>query len=302
MALPTGEIGYATEGYTGTGDPQAFWQTAEETPELIWPLSVRVFRKMARQDAQCTSVEKAVTLPIRRTAWRIDPAGARDEVTQHIATDLGLPIKGAGDEVAARRKGRFSWSEHLVAALRCLRYGHSFFEQSYSVDDAGLFHLHRLGERPADTISEIKVDRDGGLYSITQFGMGTGARVLEIPVNRLVAYVNEREGGDWTGVSLLRPAYKHWLIRDRLLRVQAQTIERNGMGVPVYIAGPEDGPEEIAAGKRIAQSYKSGSPAAPRSRMTHCSSCWASRATFRRRNRRSTTTTRRSAGRFSRTF
>lgn len=259
MALPTNEIGYATEGYSGIDQPQAFWQTAEETPELVWPLSTRVFRKMARQDAQCTSVMKAVTLPVRRTAWRIDPAGARDEVVQHIANDLGLPIKGAGDEAAGRRKGRFSWSEHLHSALLCLRYGHAFFEQSYTVDEAGLFHLHKLGERPADTISEIKVERDGGLYSITQYGMGPGALTLEIPVTRLVAYVNEREGGDWTGISLLRPAYKHWLIRDRLLRVQAQTIERNGMGLPVYEGSPDADDKELAAGKQIAQSYKAGS-------------------------------------------
>lgn len=260
MTVPTREIGYAADGFTGpTDEPQAFWQQAEETPELVWPLSVRVFRRMERQDAQCTSVMKAVTLPIRRTKWRIDPAGARPEVAQHIANDVGLPVKGAGDETAGRTKGRFSFSEHLVAALRHLRYGHSFFEQNYTVDEAGLFHLHKLGERPADTISEIKVERDGGLYSITQFGMGTGAQTLEIPVDRLVAYVHEREGGDWTGVSLLRPAYKHWLIRDRLLRVQAQTIERNGMGVPVYIGGPDDDDTKLAAGRKIAQSYKAGS-------------------------------------------
>jgi hypothetical protein len=30
------------------------------------------------------------------------------------------------------------------------------------------------------------------------------------------------------------PAYKHWLIKDRLLRTWAQTIDRNGMGLPVY--------------------------------------------------------------------
>ncbi|MFE3196255.1 hypothetical protein ACFXHA_45170 [Nocardia sp. NPDC059240] len=255
MSTPTTEIGYATDGYTDGGK---FWQHAEDTPELRWPLNVRVYRRMARQDAQITSVLRAVSLPVRRTAWRIDPAGARPEVVEHIARDLGLPIKGKA-EVTGRRKGRFSWSKHLAEALLCLRYGHAYFEQVYSLGADGLYHLRKLGPRLAETISDIEVARDGGLVSIEQYGFGVSTAAARIPVGRLVAYVHEQEGGDWTGTSLLRPAYKHWLIKDRLLRVQAQTIERNGMGVPVYEAGPNDDQAQMDAGKRIAQSYMAGS-------------------------------------------
>jgi hypothetical protein len=259
MAATTTEIGYAAEGYLGiNGQDISFWQTTEDTPELVWPSCVPVYRRMRRQDAQVTSVLRAVALPVRRTGWRIDPAGARPEVVEHIATDLGLPIKGA-EPVARRRRGRFSWGEHLASALLMLQYGHSFFEQVYSVDEAGLYHLRKLGPRMPDTIVEIRVARDGGLVSIKQAGVGPDLGEVVIPVERLVAYVLDREGGDWTGNSLLRPAYKHWLIRDRLLRVQAQTIERNGMGVPVYEAGPNDGPDQMTAGKKVAQSYSAGS-------------------------------------------
>ncbi|AWY04672.1 portal protein [Gordonia phage Ebert] len=254
---PTQEIGYATEiGIDGT-----FWQTAEETPELRWPLSVRVFEQMRRQDAQITSVLRAVMLPVRRTKWRLDPADARPEVVEHIANDLGLPVKGGEEQVsrARRRRGRFSWEEHLQLALLSIQYGHMFFEQVYSLGDDGLYHLRKLGPRMPRTISDIKVARDGGLVAIEQYGFTVDTDLVSIPVDRLVAYVNEREGGDWVGNSLLRPAYKHWLIKDRLLRVQAQTIERNGMGVPVYEAGPNDDQAQMDRGAKIAQSYKAGS-------------------------------------------
>ncbi|HEY9315797.1 phage portal protein family protein [Williamsia sp.] len=253
---PTNEIGYVDDSATDGG----FWQSAETVPELRWPLSVRVFEQMSRGDSQVTSVERALTLPVRRTPWRIDAAGARPEVTELIARDMNLPIKGGeADFVRTRTKGRFSWSEHLQLALLHLRYGHMFFEQVYTVGDDGLFHLRKLGPRMPRTISDIKVARDGGLIAIEQYGFGTDHREVSIPVNRLVAYVNDREGGDWTGNSLLRPAYKHWLVKDRLLRVDAQTIERNGMGVPVYEAGPADDQKQMDAGKKIAQSYKAGS-------------------------------------------
>ncbi|WP_280367768.1 MULTISPECIES: phage portal protein family protein [Nocardia] len=258
ITMPTAEIGYGTDGLSYGADSTTFWQSSEDTPELRWPKNVRVYRQMARQDAQITSVMRAVTLPVLRTKWRIDPAGARPEVVAHIAADLGLPVKGEA-EVPTRQRGRFSWQEHLAAALRCLRYGHAFFEQVYRVGDDGLFHLRKLGPRLPETISEIRVARDGGLLSIEQYGFGEATQATRIPVDRLVAYVVDREGGDWTGQSLLRPAYKHWLIKDRLLRVQAQTIERNGMGVPVYEGGPNDDQRQLDAGKKIAQSYKAGS-------------------------------------------
>jgi hypothetical protein len=45
--------------------------------------------------------------------------------------------------------------------------------------------------------------------------------------------VNEREGGNWLGQSLLRPAYKNWLLKDRMLRPgadgRAQRPRRPGL-------------------------------------------------------------------------
>lgn len=252
---PTREVGYASETVNGQ-----FWQPAEETAELRWPLSVQVYDRMRRQDAQVTSVLRAVMLPVRRTQWRIDPAGARPEVVEHIAQDLGLPVKGGEAQVSrVRSKGRFSWEQHLQMALLHIQYGHMFFEQVYTVGDDGLYHLRKLGPRLPRTISDIQVARDGGLVAIEQYGFDQSSGLVRIPVQRLVAYVNEREGGDWTGNSLLRPAYKHWLLKDRLLRVQTQTIERNGMGVPLYEAGPGDDQTQMDKGAKIAQSYKAGS-------------------------------------------
>lgn len=246
--------GYEAEQWGQWATPDSM---NEETPELMWPNSVPVYDKMRRQDAQVKSVLRAVQLPIQRTGWSIDPDGASDEVTQLVAEDLGLPIKGGGRIPTLRTKDRFSWFEHLRLALLMLPFGHSFFEQEARLDDQGRMRLKRLGHRPARTISRFHVAPDGGLVSIEQLTtMGASG---PIDVDRLVAYVHEKEGGNWAGISLLRPAYKNWVLKDRLLRANTTTIIRNGLGIPVYEGA--DGEEDLSKGLAMAKSLRSGEEA-----------------------------------------
>lgn len=227
------ELGYQTQSIFG-------WSSfvvddLETNPELQWPRSLEVFDKMRREDSQVSSVLRAVTSPIRSANWVVDPAGASDEVVSFVADNLGLQVKGRERMVPLRRGGRFSWSEHLRLSLLELVYGHSFFEQVYR-EDGGMIRLHKLAWRPPRTISKIGVAEDGGLEFIEQYGTAGGR--VRIPVDRLVAYISEREGANWVGVSLLRSAYKNWLLKDRMLRAQALTVERNGLGIPVYTQPP----------------------------------------------------------------
>lgn len=229
----------------------------ESTPELRWPLSIDVYERMRSQDAQVGSVLRAVTLPIRRTPWRLAPNGAPDEVVALIAEDLGLPIVGSSAAPLKRTRDRFSWDEHLRLALLMLPFGHSYFEQVYRLEETtGYLRLRKLGPRLPKTIAKINVADDGGLISIEQHGRGPTGKPAVIPVSALVAYVLEREGDNWLGRSLLRQAYKNWLIKDRLLRTQAQTVDRNGMGVPIYEGA--QGEDDLDAGQEIASSVRAG--------------------------------------------
>lgn len=259
---PVREKGYAHEG------SGSFWEdlSFETTPELTWPTSVLVFDRMRKQDAQVSSVLRAVTSPIRRTAWSIDGRGCRDEVTEFVASTLGLPIHGAEAEgdfgQRLRGRDRFSFRDHTRLALTCLPFGHAYFEQVYRPDAAGRYRLRKLAFRPQRTISRVNVARDGGLTSIEQYGIGPGGRGSSgtvLPVSRLVAYVHEREGGNWLGVSVLRQAYKNWLLKDRALRAWSTSVDRNGMGVPVYEGAENE--VSLDAGKALATGMRGGSNA-----------------------------------------
>lgn len=243
----------------------------EENPDLAFPQSVSVFKRMRREETQLQTVLKAVKLPILRSSWRLAVDGVDPEVAEFVSENLGVPIENQPLKQRARSRNRFIWGEHLRLALTSLDFGFAFFEQVYEVRDDGKAWLRKLGYRPHATIQSINVAPDGGLVSIEQ-GMA-GGQHARIGVDRLVAYVNEREGANWAGNSILRPSYKYWLLKDRLLRVQAMTVERNGLGVPVYEGMPRnealfDQAEivrreeaDLASGRKLAQGLRAGETA-----------------------------------------
>ncbi|QFG09629.1 portal protein [Gordonia phage Pipp] len=252
-----GQISAAEAGFSQ-------WEMFERVPDLQWPASVQTFARMEREDSRVSSLLAAITLPILRSQWRIAPNGARDEVVEFVARNMRLPIDGAEDELNhGRSKGRFSWMHHLPQALTALPYGHSVFEQVYR-EENGKFWLRKLAPRPQRTISNWNVALDGGLMSIEQTAPASTAKVmygpkpLSIPISRLVVYTRDMEPGMWVGKSLLRPSFKHWLIKDELIRYQAMAIRRTGMGIPVATAADGASDEDVNKLADMAMQYRGG--------------------------------------------
>jgi hypothetical protein len=175
-------------------------------------------------------------------------------VADALSRDLNLPIL-SGKPPGRRLRTSFSFAQHLDWALEARSLGHYFFEQVYAADAQGeSYRLRKLAPRPPITVEDIDVARDGGLVSITQGIDDT----RPIPVNRLVAYVWNPEPGSWVGRSELRALYKHWLIKDRLYRVDAIKHERNGVGMPIMEAPENATAAQIREYDQMAQEFKSG--------------------------------------------
>jgi len=129
------------------------------------------------------------------------------------------------------------------------------------IGDDSLWHIKKLAERMPDTISEINVAEDGGLVSIKQFFTRAGIQMpVEIPIDRLTWYAWDKRGPNWVGRSMLRSLYRNWLIKDRLLRVDAINHERAG-GVPWAEAPPGASPADIQKLSQMAQEFKVGEDA-----------------------------------------
>lgn len=243
-AGPTQEVGAVSSamlpgwGQLGTVDER------EYAPDLRWPASITVYDRMVA-DAQMDGLLRAVKLPVQRRRWSLNPNGADPVSVSKLAEDLSIPIKGLdGDPAVGPRRDRFSFAAHLRDVLRALEFGHYFFEQVGYIGADGLWHLKKLAARPPRTVGEINVAPDGGLNYIRQ---SLGIDSPQIPVSRLTCYVWDYEPGNWVGRSMMRSCYRNWLIKDRLLRVDAIKHERSGVGIPIAEAPPGASPDEIQA-------------------------------------------------------
>lgn len=267
-AAQTSEKGYVVSSMPRTGDAYFSWMSAdpfEKVAELQWPQSVTMYGQMDNDDSRIGSLLSVVAKPILKTPKRIDPNGAPEEVAEFVSRNLNLPLVGE-DKVrkAGRRRGRFSYERHLREAVSPTnQFGHALFEQVYRQDDDGRYWIRKLAPRPQWTIQKFNVAADGGLESITQMAPASTGSVVygiapaEIPINRLVVYAREKQPGKWYGKSLIRSAYKHWVLKNQLMRVQAAAAQRNGMGVPVGKAGTDD-QAEVDAMKALAASLQVG--------------------------------------------
>lgn len=246
-AVNTGESGYVIPaptsqfGPVGMMDGWINWDPFEKVPELQWPQSVAVYAAMDGDDSRVTSLLEAISLPILETPKRINPNGAEDEVVEFVSQVTNLPIIDQ-DNVhgVGRQRDRFSFDKHLMEAIYpTLQFGHSLFEQIYAKGPDGRYWLRKLAPRPQWTIQRFNVAIDGGLDSVQQLAPAAQQKVVygimpaEIPINRLVVYPRNMRPGLWMGRSILRSGYKHWRLKNEIMRIQAAAARRNGMGLPV---------------------------------------------------------------------
>ncbi|MCA1570778.1 MAG: DUF935 domain-containing protein [Chloroflexi bacterium] len=252
VIAPTSAIGYISgaDGFNGL-----LADFLEDVPALRWPDSVAVYEKM-RRDPQITAVLAALTLPVRRATWAVDPNGAADRVTMAVAEDVGLPILGAQDDPPPTRRRGVKWPTHLRLALLKLVFGHMPFERRYDIRD-GQARLVALSERMPATIASIEVNRDGSLKQIEQYPL-TVEKATPIPAARLAWYANDQEGAHWQGRSLLRSAYGPWLFKHEMQRVLATSSRRFGMGIPTVTAPPGATPAQIMEAQRLASAARGG--------------------------------------------
>jgi predicted ThiF/HesA family dinucleotide-utilizing enzyme len=233
--------------------------TGEYIPDLEWPNSVTTYTQM-RADPQIAAVLAAVGLPIRRSTWQVDPAGCRTRAARLVADSFGLPVAGRDDRPSGARVRGVTWSTVNRLGLLDLVWGHFPFEEWYEIS-GGLTRLAGLMELMPASIAELDVNRDGTLASVQQHGAPRDNP--PIPANHLLWFAREREGANWQGRSMLRPAYASWILKREMLRAHAIGSRRFNHGVPVihWDVGSDPTPAQIQDAARFASAMRAGDQA-----------------------------------------
>lgn len=115
-------------------------------------------------------------------------------------------------------------------------FGFSSFEKVWDFTtwrNKRVAYIKNLVQKHALDVEEFLYDDNGEPTGIKMYDPNTDGSTVVIPTDKLLVFSNEREGGDLSGVSVLRPAYKHWFYKENLYKIDAIQKERHGIGIPL---------------------------------------------------------------------
>lgn len=207
----------------GSGTPifSGIIDTGEYQPDLKGSKLIDAVNQMRWSDASVQLALLTVTLPVLSADWDIIPAS---EDSQDV--EVAEFVKRALFE-------KLPWQDNLRQALLSLPYGFFIFETIYMFDEDGKIIWKKWAPRMPKTITAWNTEK-GDLKSVTQtFYQDGDYKTVEIPKEKMLLFVNQKEGDNWLGTSILRQAYKHWFFRDKYYKIDAIATERHGVGVPV---------------------------------------------------------------------
>lgn len=225
-------------GRTGTVFFNGLVGSTEYNPDLRGDRAIAAYDRMWRSDGQVRAIVTVCELPLIEATWYIKPASDSPldvEVAQFIQDNL---IGGGMNR---------PWYETLKHQLTMFRYGFAGSEKVYAYDEAeNKIKLRKLAPRLARTIVRIFPNDNDEVDHVQQVvwvnaddGSGGEYRYVDIPGARLLWVILDREGNDFFGNSLLRPAYQHWYFKTTLYKIDAIGCERQSMGVPYMVEPPD---------------------------------------------------------------
>lgn len=216
-------------------------------------LNYDVFDKMRRSDSQVKRTLRALMAPILTGKFTYNITDTTDQEQIKQAT---YKNKFYNDNQM------FTWVSTLTEILTMLPMGYSLFEPTFwSVDDPELgkiITLRNLGFIKQKTVSEWTVV-DNSIVDVRQIAITPDGKSIDvkIPGEGLVVFVNEREGDNFEGVSVLRAAYGNYIRKDLFYKIDMIGIEKMAIGTPVWYAPKSvlDVPTELSKLIDIAENY-----------------------------------------------
>lgn len=238
-ALPSGvELG---------GSGTEIWDgiiTEEYNADLRGQAGFKEYDKMRRNDATVKSAILSVTLPIRRAKWYVKPASDSPEDIERADFVKWNLFEGLGS----------TYDDFLRQACSHLVFGNMVFEKVFNVrpwEGKEMVTWEKFGPRLPRTIMRWALKDGTGIEQILQDG-----KQVILPWEKIMVFVNEMEGDNWEGISILRAAYKHWYYKDKFYQIDAMAFERQGLGIPKAKLGEGATQEDQNKAKEILKNIR----------------------------------------------
>lgn len=234
-----GSVSTRELGGTGRSRSQSFQiplDTDEYLAALKFPNDIEIYEKMARSDAQVKAILLMLSLPIRATQWFIRPKDDSKKA-QKIADFIEESLMG---EYGAGLQ--LGFDEFIKDVTTMFQFGHSIFEKVFEVRK-GQIKWKKFAVRPQSTVYDIYYDTVGDVTGIDQYLIKSNWETVFIPIDKMLIFSHDMQQGNIRGISVLRAAYKHWKIKDFLLKIVNVGVERNLVGTPTLVL-PENYTQE----------------------------------------------------------
>ena len=184
---------------------------------LMGRRALQTWDEMAKSDATVKMTLRVIKEPVKSLTFHVQPASDDEEdikAQEFIHEQLFTVLR---------------WKTTLHEILTHQEKGFAVFEKVLAVGEVKghtRVYVSRLAFRKQSSIAKWEA---AGKPGISQYGLG--GDLIPIPLDRLVVFTNEQEGDNYEGVSVLRPAYKHWFYKDKYYQIDAIGQERQGLGV-----------------------------------------------------------------------
>lgn len=217
------------------------------------------YEQMRKSDAQVFATLLACELPIRSTEWSIEPgtnaAGEIDDKCKEIADFVEYNLFEALEN---------TFDDLLREILTMLPFGFSVFEKVYGLDQNGQIILKKLGYRKQATIYKWQTDKgEPGIVQLVPSNTDDATEMsqknnnISIPMQKLLIFSFRKEGKNYEGASILRSAYKHWYIKDKLYKFDAVRHERQSVGIPIIYMPKNASDTDKSEAQRIVRNVRS---------------------------------------------
>lgn len=230
-------------GSTGTTSWQ-YYDRFEYLAELRGHEAYRTLDKMRRGDGQVRKTLRLIKTPVVSGKWLVKPASDSEQ-----DTEIAEFVWACLNEFMSS-----SFRQVLMDSLLMLDYGHATLEKVWETRTTRFGKKHvwkKLAPRhPADEY-QWEFDRHGGPNGVWMWlpersvgALGVlprprttvpagGEPYVWLPIRKIIVFTNDKEVGNIIGMSILRSAYKHWYMKDKLYLIDAIQKERHGIGIPV---------------------------------------------------------------------